>query len=164
MSSTALRPVTQTETGSSELLTCRVGKQWLALPVRYVREVVTPMPCTKMPLSDAAVMGLINLRGRVITQLDVRRIVGLPERENDDFRIAIVETMSGESFGLAMDAVGEVIKLDVDAYEKTPRTLDKVWRDVSDGVLKRDEFVLVLINVDRFIALTVAHLKDKGII
>jgi len=156
MSQGALRPVAQAEAGSTELLTCRVGDQWLGFPVKHVREVVSPMTCTAMPLSDHAVMGLINLRGRVITQLDVRRAIGLPDRESDRFRVAIVETASGEDFGLAMDEVGEVIRLNVDHYEKTPRTLDKIWRDVSDGVLKCDPHVLVLVDVERFIAMTVA--------
>jgi len=139
----------------TELLTCRVGEQWIGLQVAQVREVVTPQPCTDMPLSSEAVMGLINLRGRVITQLDVRKVIGLPDREGDQFRVAIVETISGEDFGLAIDEVGAVIDLDPDRYEKTPKTLDPVWQSVSEGVLKQDERVVVLINVERFIALTV---------
>jgi len=144
----------------SELLTCRVGKQWLGLQVKQVREVVTPQPSTDMPLAPDAVMGLINLRGRVITQLDVRKVVGLQAREADDYRVAIVETMSGEDFGLVMDEVGEVVDLDPDMYEKTPKTLDKIWRDVSDGVLKQAERVVVLVNVERFIAMTIPQTDD----
>ncbi|MDQ6996899.1 MAG: chemotaxis protein CheW [Mariprofundus sp.] len=145
---------------STELLTCRVGKQWLGLQVRQVREVVTPQPATQMPLAPDAVMGLINLRGRVITQLDVRKVIGLPERDVDDFRVAIVETMSGEDFGLVIDEVGEVIDLDAAMYEKTPKTLDRVWQDVSEGVLKQEERVLVLVNVERFIAMTIPQTDD----
>jgi len=145
---------------SSELLTCRVGEQWLGLQVRQVREVVTPQPSTDMPLAPDAVMGLINLRGRVITQLDVRKVVGLPNREAEDYRVAIVETMSGEDFGLVMDEVGEVIDLDPDMYEKTPKTLDRIWQDVSEGVLKQEERVVVLINVERFIAMTIPQFED----
>jgi len=145
---------------NSELLTCRVGEQWLGLQVRQVREVVTPQACTDMPLAPDAVMGLINLRGRVITQLDVRKVIGLPNRDTDDYRVAIVETISGEDFGLVMDEVGEVIDLDPDMYEKTPKTLDRVWQDVSEGVLKQDERVVVLVNVERFIAMTIPQLEE----
>jgi len=156
MNQGVLRPIAQVETGSTELLTCRIGDQWLGLPIKHVREVISPMTCTAMPLSDHAVMGLINLRGRVITQLDVRRVIGLPAGESGRYRVVIVETVSGEDFGLAMDEVGEVIRLNADCYEKTPGTLDKIWRDVSDGVLKCDPHVLVLVDVERFIAMTVA--------
>jgi len=144
----------------SELLTCRVGDQWLGLQVKQVREVVTPQPSTEMPLAPDAVMGLINLRGRVITQLDVRKVVGLENRDSDHYRVAIVETMSGEDFGLVMDEVGEVIQLDPDMFEKTPKTLDRIWRDVSEGVLKQEERVIVLVNVERFIAMTIPQLDD----
>lgn len=154
-----LMPVKQVQR-SNELLTCRVGEQWLGFQVRSVREVVTPQPCTEMPLASDAVMGLINLRGRVITQLDVRQVVGLPPRQDSDFRVAIVETMSGEDFGLVMDEVGEVINFDLDLYEKTPKTLDRIWQDVSEGVLKQDKRVVVLVNVERFIAMTIPQLED----
>ncbi len=154
------------QAGSSELLTCRVGKQWIGLQVAQVREVVTPQPCTQMPLSLDAVMGLINLRGRVITQLDVRKVIGLPEREDSKhYRVAIVESITGEDFGLVIDEVGEVIELDPDRYEKTPKTLDLIWRNVSEGVLKQDDRVVVLVNVERFIAITIpqqAELESEG--
>ncbi len=158
-----LMPVKKMEQ-SSELLTCRVGEQWLGLQVKHVREVVTPQPTTNMPLAPDAVMGLINLRGRVITQLDVRKVIGLPDREEDSFRVAIVETISGEDFGLVVDEVGEVVELDVDMYEKTPKTLDRVWQDVSEGVLKQEERVVVLVDVERFIAMTIPQMDaiDEG--
>ncbi len=155
MNEGVLIPVDNSQTGM-ELLTCRVGEQWLGVQVRHVREVVTPHAYTKMPLSAAAVMGLINLRGKVITQLDVRQVVGLPKRESEnEYRVAIVETTSGEDFGLVVDEVSEVIELDANCFEKTPKTLNHVWQEVSEGVLKQGDRVLVLINVDHFIALTV---------
>lgn len=163
MSKNTVVPTSRVGICSSELLTCKVGEQWLGLPVRHVREVVTPMQYTDMPLSADAVMGLINLRGRVITQLDVRRVIGLPPRTTGYYRVAIVETVSGEDFGLVMDAVGEVIELNPEHYEKTPKTLARVWQMVSDGVLKRDDHVLVLVDVERFIALTIADQQMQEI-
>ncbi|MBL4775725.1 MAG: chemotaxis protein CheW [Mariprofundus sp.] len=152
--------VAQKAAQSTELLTCRVGDQWLGLQVKQVREVVAPQVCTQMPLSADAVMGLINLRGRVITQLDVRKVIGLPDRETDNYRVAIVETLSGEDFGLMMDEVGEVVDLDPSQFEKTPKTLDRIWQDVSEGVLKQEDRVVVLVNVERFIALTIPQADD----
>jgi len=140
----------------TELLTCRVGEQWIGFHVQQVREVVTNQKRTVMPLCPDAVLGLINLRGRVMTELDVRKVVGLPDREKDEpCHVAIIETSSGEDFGLTVDDVGEVMLMDPDSYEPTPGSLAPVWRAVSEGVLKLDDGVLVLVNVDRFIALTV---------
>jgi len=163
----ALVPVQnqQQESGNkvTELLTCYVGDQWIGFHVQQVREVVTGQVRTFMPLAPDAVTGLINLRGRVMTELDVRRVVGLPKRGKDEpFRVAIIETLSGEDFGLVVDGVGEVMVLDQEHYEPTPRSLEPIWRQVSEGVLKLDEKVVVLVNVDRFIALTIPHLADAA--
>ncbi len=158
----ALVAVKNQTQGHTELLTCRVGEQWIGFHVQQVREVVTNQERTQMPLSPDAVLGLINLRGRVMTELDVRKVVGLPERGKDEpCHVAIIETSSGEDFGLAVDDVGEVMLLDPDSYEPTPRSLASVWRQVSEGVLKMPEGVLVLVNVDRFIALTIPS-TEKG--
>ncbi|MDX8384305.1 MAG: chemotaxis protein CheW [Ghiorsea sp.] len=143
---------------NSELLTCCVGEQWIGFRVQQVREVVSRQRRTEMPMAPDAVAGLINLRGKVITELDVRRVVGLAKRDAGvPFHVAIVETSSGEDFGLIVDDVGEVVEMNEDAFESTPHSLDPVWRQVSDGVLKQDDRVLVMVNVDRFIALTIPN-------
>ncbi len=142
----------------TEFLTCQVGEQWIGFQVKQVREVVTGQRVTEMPLSDDMVKGLINLRGRVMTELDVRKVVGLPDREEGkSSHVVIIETHSGEDFGLAVDNVGEVMFMNANDYEPTPSSLAPVWREVSEGVLKQGERVLVLVNVDRFIALTIAE-------
>ncbi|MDX8387332.1 MAG: chemotaxis protein CheW [Ghiorsea sp.] len=153
-----LVPIAVKENTSVELLTCRIGEQWVGFRVQQVREVVNRQKRTHMPLAPEAVAGLINLRGKVITELEVRRVVGLPDRgEDEPFHVAIVETLSGEDFGLIVDDVGEVIVLDEDLFESTPRSLDEVWRQVSDGVLKQEDRVLLLVNVDRFVGLTIPN-------
>ena len=156
----AVKEHAQTQT---ELLTCRVGDQWIGFHVQQVREVVTNQKRTRMPLSSNAVLGLINLRGRVMTELDVRKVVGLPERAaGKSCHVAIIETSSGEDFGLTVDDVGEVMLLDPESYEPTPGSLDAIWRQVSEGVLKLEEGVLVLVNVDRFIALTIPSTEQSA--
>ncbi len=141
-----------------ELLTCRIADQWIGFRVQQVREVVKEQKRTTMPMAPHAVAGLINLRGRVITELEVRRVVGEPDRaEEEPFHVAIIETMSGEDFGLIVDDVGEVIILDEDLFEATPSSLNEIWRQVSDGVLKQEDRVLLLVNVDRFVALTIPN-------
>jgi len=140
----------------TELLTCLVGEQWIGIRVQNVREVVTKQLRTEMPLSPECVMGLINLRGKVITEIEVRTVVGLPTRpEGMPLHVAIVETGNGEDFGLIVDDVGEVVELDLDNFESTPRSLGAVWVQVSEGVMKQQSRVIVVVNVDRFISLTI---------
>jgi len=159
----ALTPVSNANQQTTELLTCRAGDQWIGFKVQQVREVVKQQLRTHMPKAPDAVAGLINLRGRVITELEVRKVIGLPKREKGvPFHVAIVETTSGEDFGLIVDDVGEVIMLDSNDFEATPQSLETVWRQVSDGVLKQQDRVLVLVNVDRFIGLTIPNLSTAS--
>ncbi|RMH50295.1 MAG: hypothetical protein D6682_07230 [Zetaproteobacteria bacterium] len=159
--------VIQSEAHSSsqltELLTCLVGDQWIGLKVQNVREVVTKQIRTEMPLSPDCVMGLINLRGKVITEIEVRTVVGLPHRaEEAPLHVAIVETSNGEDFGLIVDDVGAVIELDYDNFEATPRSLSPIWLQVSEGVMKQEDRVIVVVNVDRFISLTIPDGGDAN--
>jgi len=143
-------PVTQ-----SRLLTCIVAGQWLALPVDQLSEVVVPQVRTKVPLSTASVNGLINLRGKILTELDMLRILDLPAREDESrYRTIIVESDEGENFGLTVDSVGEVIDIQAGAYEPTPDTLDARWKSVCHGVLKQAKRILVMLDVEKVIAMS----------
>jgi len=158
--------VIQSETSEAheptELLTCLVGDQWIGLKVQNVREVVTKQLRTEMPLSPDCVMGLINLRGKVITEIEVRTVVGLPHRDEDKpLHVAIVETDNGEDFGLIVDNVGAVVELDLDNFESTPRSLSPAWLQVSEGVMKQEDRVIVVVNVDRFISMTIPNASPE---
>jgi len=138
-----------------ELFSCRVGKQWIGFSISHVVEVVPPQPRTTMPLAPPAVLGLINLRGKVITELDVRLIAGLsPREDNSPYHVVIIQSESKEDVGLVVDAVGEVAEADYEQYEKTPDSLPSIWRQVSDGILKQDKHVLVIVDVERLLALS----------
>jgi len=140
---------------AQELLTCTLHGQSLGLPVRYVQEVVTPLRCTAIPLAHDVVSGLINLRGNVITELDMRKALGLPARdEHESFRVVIIETDDGEVFGLIVDKVGEVMKPETNTLENTPKSLPRCWQDVGSGVLKLKEHLLVVLDIERFVQCT----------
>lgn len=135
-----------------DLLTCSLHGQSLGIPVRHVREVVTPVRYTPIPKANDIVVGLINLRGHVITQLDMRKALGLPPRGKDEpFRIVIIETDSHEAFGLVVDRVGEVMRSETKTMEDLPKSLAPCWRQVGDSVLKLNDRLLVILNVERFI-------------
>ena len=138
-----------------ELLTCRLHGQSLGIPVQYVREVITPTRCTPIPMAHAVIDGLINLRGHVITRLDMRGALDLPARETDKpFRIVIIESDEGEDFGLTVDEVGEVMQPDARIEEEMPHSLPESWRNVGSGVLKLEKHLLVVLDVARFITHT----------
>jgi len=139
----------------SQLLTCQVNGQWMALPVEYLSEVVTPQPRTMVPLAHASVNGLINLRGKILTELDMREILKLSPRENaDQYRIIILESEDGEGFGLTVDSVSEVIDIKAEHFERTPDSLGECWKSVCHGVLKQEKRILIMLDVEKLIKLS----------
>jgi len=142
------------------LLTFLVADQWLGLNVNELSEVITPQKRMALPLSPGCVNGLINLRGRIITELDLRTIIGLPDRkEEDPYRIIVLEPDGNESFGLVVDGVGEVIDLDAENFEATPDSFSEAWKQVSHGVLKQDGRVVVLIDVEKVLQLSLKEVQ-----
>lgn len=139
----------------SRLLTCQVDEQWLALPVEYLSEVVTPQLRTQVPLAPDAVNGLINLRGKILTELDMRQILKLKARDAAAlYRTIIIECQEGESFGLTVDSVGEVIEMKAENFERTPDSLEDCWKNVAHGVLKQEKRILIMLDVQKVIALS----------
>ena len=146
-----------------EFFSCRVGAQWLGFPIEQVLEVIVEQQLTPMPLAPPAVLGLMNLRGRIITEVDVRRLVGMGDEDASGKRphVVIVQSASGEDVGLVVDEVGEVALADADHYEKTPDTLDQVWRQVGQGVLNHEQRVTVVVDVERLLELSLPKSGSK---
>ncbi|OIQ02937.1 MAG: hypothetical protein AUK36_06080 [Zetaproteobacteria bacterium CG2_30_59_37] len=141
--------------GISECFSCRVGGQWVAFPVAQVLEVITQQRLTPMPLAPDGVLGLINLRGRIISEVDVRRILGLQAAEAErHVHVVIVKSRQGEDVGLVVDQVGAVSAIDYNRFEKVPDTLHAVWQQIGEGVLKYDTHITVMLDVDRLLALS----------
>lgn len=138
-----------------DLFSCRVGEQWLGLPVDQVLEVVNHHQVTPMPFSPPYILGLMNLRGQIITQVDVRVLTGLDvSKRQQRVYVVIVRSGAGESIGLVVDEVGAVGGGDLSAYEKIPDTLASVWQKVGEGVIKDNGRVMVIVNVDRLLELS----------
>jgi purine-binding chemotaxis protein CheW len=95
----------------------------------------------------------LNLRGRIVTAVDLRRRLGLPMREAEVQPMSIVVEMAGELYSMLADSVGEVVPLRQEESASNPPTLDAVWRDVSKGVHRRDGQLLIVLDVERVLAI-----------
>ena len=131
-----------------EFLTFTVGTQIFGLPLAGVSDVLDARPLTPVPLAPPEVAGSLNLRGRIITAIDVRRRLGLPAMTPGAGHMSIVTESDGELFNLIVDAVGEVIAVSDDQYEDNPVTLDAAWRRLSAGIYRLDEGLMVVLNVE----------------
>jgi purine-binding chemotaxis protein CheW len=102
-----------------------------------------------VPLSEPEIAGVLNLRGRIVTAVDLRCRLGLPPRPDGLPPMAVGIEWRGESYGLLVDAVGEVIKLADSGREPNPVNLDAKFARVSVGVQRLDAQLMVVLDVER---------------
>ncbi len=135
--------------GTIEYVTAIIGGQLFGLPIARVQDVFAPQKVTRVPLAGYEVAGVLNLRGRIVTVVDLRRQLGLPVSDDDIAPMAIGIEYRGESYGMLIDVVGEVLKLDADSHEGNPINLDPRLARVAAGVHRLDAQIMIVLDVDR---------------
>jgi purine-binding chemotaxis protein CheW len=138
-----------------EYVTAEIGGELIGLPILRVQDVFIPESPTRVPLAPPEVAGVLNLRGRILTLIDMRRRLGLAGGSGEKAPLAIGVELRGESYGLLIDAIGEVLKLDDDAREPNPVNLDPRLARVSMGIHRLNERLLMVIDVDRVLDIVV---------
>jgi purine-binding chemotaxis protein CheW len=133
----------------TEYVTVLIGDQLFGLPISRVQDVFMPDRLTRVPLASPEIAGVLNLRGRIVTAIDMRRRLGLPPRQDGRPPMAVGIELKGESYGLLIDTVGEVLKLADGTRESNPVNLDQHLARVSAGVHRLDGQLLVVLDVDR---------------
>ena len=134
---------------ATEYVTAVIGGQLFGLPISRVQDVFMPERLTRVPLAPKEIAGVLNLRGRIVTAIDMRCRLGLPQRDDGRRVMAVGIESRGESYGLLIDAVGEVLKLADSGREANPVNLDTRLARVSAGVHRLDGQLLVILDVDR---------------
>ena len=133
----------------TEYVTSMIGGQLFGLPIVRVQDVFIPDRLTRVPLAPPEIAGVLNLRGRIVTLIDLRRRFGLGERGDGNSSMAIGVESRAESYGLLIDSVGEVLKLDDAAREPNPINMDQRLARVSAGIYRLDGQLLIVVDVDR---------------
>jgi purine-binding chemotaxis protein CheW len=139
----------------SDYVTFTTAGQLFGLPIERVQDVFKPARITRVPLAAAEIAGVLNLRGRIVTAVNLRSRLGLGGHQAGHTAMAIGIESGGESFGLLVDAVGEVLKLPVGECESNPINLDRKLARVSAGVFRLDGSLLVVLDIDRLLDLGV---------
>lgn len=134
---------------ATEFVTATIGGQLFGLPIRNVQDVFLPERVTRVPLAQAEIAGVLNLRGRIVTLIDMRRRLGLDPRTEEGPCMAVGVEMRGEYYGLLIDNIGEVLKLDDSTREPNPVNLDPRLARVSQGIYRLDGQLLMVVDVER---------------
>ncbi len=137
--------------GHMDFVTMTIANQLFGIPVLQVQDVLGHQRITRIPLAPPEVAGSLNLRGRIVTAIDVRLRLGLSGRPKDKPEMSIVVDLRGELYSLIVDAVGEVLSLSTDDFERNPATLDARWREVSTGIYRLNNQLMVVLDVSRLL-------------
>lgn len=136
-----------------EFVTARIEGQDFGLPVNLVRDIFMPSRITRVPECRPEVYGVLNLRGRIVTVIDMRQRLGLTPfetHEGDDPPMHIVIEHGEEPYSLMVDKVGDVMSLHQDSWEETPTTLDDRWASVADGIYRLEKKgLMVVLDIER---------------
>src|SRR6195952_5126922 len=133
----------------TEYVTAMIGGQLFGLPISRVQDVFIPERMTRVPLASSDVAGVLNLPGRIVTAVDMRSRLGLPKSDLGRARMAVGVDLRGESYGLLIDAVGEVLKLADDSREVNPVNLDPRMAKMACGIHRLDGQLMGGLDVDR---------------
>jgi purine-binding chemotaxis protein CheW len=134
-----------------ELLTMTVGGQMFGIPILQVQDVLGAQKVTRVPLAPRAIAGSLNLRGRIVTAIDMRACLNMPDRETNEKSMSVVVEHAGELYSLMIDKIGDVMNLPYSDFEKSPATLDPQWRGVCQGIYRLKETLLVVLDVPRLL-------------
>jgi len=133
---------------AGQFVTVRIGGQLFGLPIGLVHEVFSPQQITPVPLAPDVVEGVLNLRGRIVTTINMRRLLGFPLGQGKACMAVGIEHKD-EAYGLIIDEVGEVLSLDPSATQPNPANLDKRWAEVSRGVHRLATELMLVLDIER---------------
>lgn len=135
-----------------QFVTIRLGGQMFGLPIDRVQDVFMPDNFTFVPLAESEIAGVLNLRGRILTAIDLSRVLNVTAvNEENAERPAVSVMHANESYGLLTDIIGEVVTLAEDGLESNPVNLDSGWARVSIGTYRLEKELLVILDVDALI-------------
>ncbi len=132
---------------TQDFVTMTVAGQAFGIPVLHVRDVLGPQRITRVPLAPPEIEGSLNLRGRIVTAVNMRQRLHLPKSDFPEKAMAVVVEYDDEPYSLLVDEVGEVLRLSDRQRDSNPATLDAKWRQIADGLYRLDGSLLIVLNI-----------------
>ena len=140
-----------------QLCTFFLEERFFGIGVERVQEVIRYQTVPPVPLAPAVVRGLINLRGQIVTAIDLRRLLQVEDRTDERLPINIVMHARQGIFSLLVDRIGDVLEVDEDSFEHPPDTLDGIARELIRGAYKLQGRLLLVLNVAKLFSPEILH-------
>jgi purine-binding chemotaxis protein CheW len=119
------------------------------VPVQCVQEVLRPDAMTRVPLAPSEVGGLINLRGQIVTVIDLRKRMNLPHSDPSSCGTHVIVERQGEIVSFLVDSLGDVREVESDQFELPPDTLHGPERELIVGTYKTEHDLLIVLDVEK---------------
>jgi purine-binding chemotaxis protein CheW len=142
---------------SGQFSTFFVADLFFGVDVLHVQEVLRSQQMTSVPQAPGVIEGLINLRGQIVTAIDMRRRLGLPQRAGGQAPMNIVVRTLDGAVSLLVDEIGDVLDMDSATYERPPQNLDPAAKDLIRGVYKLKDRLLLVLDEERTVDLVVGR-------
>lgn len=137
-----------------QLVTFKIADEEFGVEILAVQEIIRIMQITTVPRAPVFIEGVINLRGKVIPVIDMRKRFGLPAVERDSQTRIIVMEFDQKIVGFLVDAVSEVLRIPMDTVEDPPPVVAGIGSEYIKGVGKLDDRLLILMDLDRLLGNT----------
>lgn len=146
MSTASTAATAENTLAEQQLVTVRIHQQLLGIPVLDVREILREQKITKIPLAPGGISGTLNLRGRIVTVVDVRHRLELPARDTSVLCTFVMVEHKGELYSLIVDSVGDILNASAGSVQDVPPNLAANWRKVAAGVIQLEKELLIILD------------------
>ncbi len=140
--------------GKGELgqyVTMRIGHQIFGVSVSSVRDILAPQKVNPIPLARKEVIGSLNLRGRIITALDIRVLLNIHDSLDISKNMCVVIEHDQELYSLLVDSIGDVVSVFSEDLKKNPDNLSEVWQDISIGIYPQEDRLIVILDIAKIL-------------
>lgn len=137
-----------TITGTEQVLAVYLGPELFGIPISHIQEVLATLPLTFVPLAPPAVKGVMNLRGRIVTAIDLRTSLSQMDKAVNPVQanMSVVIEEGGELYSLLVDRVGDVLTVPLAKIEEPPLTMNEAWKRISSGVFPLQDKIMVILK------------------
>lgn len=129
-----------------------VDSLFMGISVDAIQEIIRYQEMTPVPLANSVVRGLINLRGQIVTAIDLRRRLNLESRVSGLLPTNVVVRSEGGAVSLLADEIGDIIEVEEEQFEPTLETIDAASRELFQGVYKLDRQLLLILDPEKVVA------------
>lgn len=132
-----------------EFITLKVGGQVFGMSVERVQDIIQPQKISVIPLSPDEVIGSLNLRGRIVTALNIRTLLGIKSEYDVKTCMSIVVEFDEDLYSFIVDGVGDVLALSPSQFLKNPENISQAWQDVSLGIFPHENELVVILDIEK---------------